>query len=196
MTLGFFVGYVASYFSTTGLTFIPFFHKHQDLLGVVIFASVFAIYGLIFGVALAVRRTERIALRKAVLGFGSGFLISGAVGFLLDVGVRDLRNDYNEGFRLLIGWAQFFISFALAGALSAAFTRGRLFSVVNSVASVTIGWTIIIILSYILKERLSNYPLIAFLIYCALFNVIIGALLNLRKSEASANFQDSLQPQA
>jgi hypothetical protein len=196
MTAGLFVGSVASYLSTVGLSFIPFLYRNQNLLQIVTFALGFASCGIIIGVALAWRRKERLALKNAALGFGSGFLISGVVCFLLDAGLRDLRNDYGDELYRIIGLAQFLFSFALAGALSAALTRGRLFSVINSTFSVAVGWTTIAILTSVLNEALDDYLLTAAIIYFTLFSVITGALLKLRNREVQTNYQDLLQPQA
>jgi hypothetical protein len=188
MTLGLFIGGTTSYLGYALASYLPFIENH-DLLDLLLAAIAFAMCGVVLGAALAFGRKKHLSLGKAVQGFGFGFLIAGVLYFIFDRTLSSYRVNR------VLGWTQFLVIFAVAGALSAAFTRGRLFSVVNTLVSIVVGWTAVLILSSVLNEVLSNYLLTAFLIYCTLFSVITGALLKLQKSEAATNYQDVLQPQ-
>ncbi len=189
-TIGLFVGGAAGYFGSDLLLFIPFIAHNLNLFEIVLVAFAFAICGCVLGIALALGRSTHISLRKAVQSFGLGFLIAGIVYFLVGV--------YLEGHRInrVVGWAQLLLIVAVAGGLSAAFTRSRLFSVVNSIVSVAVGFTTTIFISFTFGLFFPQYLIVAAPIFYALFGAITGALLKLQKNQATTRYQDVLQPQS
>jgi hypothetical protein len=192
-TIGLFIGSAASLLLYEGASYIPFVANNRNLLEIVLIAFTFAICGIILGIVFAFGRREHLSLRQAAQGFGLGFLIAGIIYFL---SYTALKNEYDYVFNRAVVWVHFLFIFTLAGALSAVFTRSRLFSVANSVISVATGLATIVILSSIFNEIFEEYLLTRFLVYFTLFCVITGALLKTHKKEAATNYLDIVQPQS
>ncbi len=190
LTIGLFLGSAAGLLVYEGAFFIPLVNNHQNLLEIVLAAFTFASCGIVLGIALAIGRKEQLSLTQAARGFGLGFLISGAVYYLSDAMLKD---EYQYVFNRAVRGAHLLFILALAAALSAVFTRSRLFSVINSVVSVAVGWTIIMILSSVFNEIFSDYLFTALLLYGTLFGAITGALLT-TQTKGAEDYQGLFQP--